>query len=70
MERIRTALEKNPVHGYSPASRWPAVSASAIREAEIGGTKVTTPAILLLARAKQSARGMDDPDSDRQFGSP
>lgn len=39
MERIRTALEENPAHGYSPASPWPAVSASGIREVEIGGTK-------------------------------
>lgn len=68
MERIQTALATNPAHGYSPASPWPAVSASAIREVEIGGKKLTTPATLLLARAKQSARSMDDPDSDRQFG--
>ena len=63
MERIRRALEENPAHGYSPASPWSAVFASAIREAEYWRKEVTTPATLLLARAKQSSRA-DDSDSE------
>lgn len=66
MERIRRALEENPAHGYSPASPWSAVFASAIREAEYWRKEVTTPATLLLARAKAPRTSGEDSDSDRR----